>query len=96
MTEEKFCNPDQMDVFTFGRPPVCIEILTRISGLEFQFAFNNSAMTVWEGIAIRIIDSYKAFFALHILFTNSSFILLRLFTYSVLNLKNRIEFAQTI
>ena len=56
MTEEKFCNPDQMDVFTFGRPPVCIEILTRISGLEFQFAFNNSAMTVWEGIAIRIID----------------------------------------
>ena len=39
MTKEKFCNPQQMDVFTFGRPPVCIEILSKVSGLEFQFAY---------------------------------------------------------
>jgi hypothetical protein len=35
MTEERFCDPSNQDVFTFGSPPVCIEILTQVSGLNF-------------------------------------------------------------
>jgi hypothetical protein len=30
MTEEKFLNTTDYDVFTFGVPPVCIEILTKV------------------------------------------------------------------
>jgi predicted nucleotidyltransferase len=36
MTEEKFLASEHYDVFTFGRPPVCIDILTKVKGLEFD------------------------------------------------------------
>lgn len=39
MTEDKFLNQDFYDVFTFGRPPVSIDIITRIKGLDFDEAF---------------------------------------------------------
>lgn len=39
MTAEKFLKTADYDVFTFGRPPVCIEILTKVKGLTFQDAY---------------------------------------------------------
>ncbi|MBL7792411.1 MAG: hypothetical protein JNK77_08805 [Saprospiraceae bacterium] len=39
MTEDKFINPDFHDVFTYGRPPVCIDIITHIKGPDFEAAF---------------------------------------------------------
>jgi hypothetical protein len=39
MSLEKFLAPAHNDVFTFGRPPVSIDILTQISGLTFEIAF---------------------------------------------------------
>jgi len=33
---------DQMDVFSFGRTPVSIDILTEVKGLEFEEAFLNA------------------------------------------------------
>ena len=36
MTQERFLNDPNIDVFTFGRPPVCIDIITKLSGLEFN------------------------------------------------------------
>lgn len=56
MTEEKFLNITENDVFTFGRPPVCIDILTKVKGLEFNETFSNSANRIFSGVKIRIID----------------------------------------
>jgi hypothetical protein len=42
MTEDKFLAPDFYDVFTFGRPPVCIDIITHIKGLDFEEAAANA------------------------------------------------------
>jgi len=40
MTKERFLNQPHYDVFTFGRPPVCIDIITYVKGLHFQDAFS--------------------------------------------------------
>jgi hypothetical protein len=42
MTEEKFLATEHYDVFTFGRPPVCIDILTKVKGLDFDPCFSNA------------------------------------------------------
>ena len=39
MTQEKFLRSENYDVFTFGRPPVSIDILTQLKGLEFESVF---------------------------------------------------------
>jgi hypothetical protein len=56
MTFERFSNTASTDVYTFGRPPVCIEILTSISGLTFNSAYKNALRTNWEGVFVQIID----------------------------------------
>ena len=38
MTETKFLS-GETHVFTFGHPPVCIEILTNLKGVEFSEAY---------------------------------------------------------
>lgn len=42
MTLEKFLNIELYDVFTFGRPPVAIDIMTKVKGLEFSAALQKS------------------------------------------------------
>ncbi len=39
MTESNFLDNPSLDVFTFGRPPVAIDIITTIKGLQFQDAY---------------------------------------------------------
>lgn len=39
MTIDNFLNNPLIDVFTFGRPPVSIEILTNVKGLTFKDSF---------------------------------------------------------
>lgn len=39
MTLENFLDDSKFDVFTFGTPPVSIDIMTRVKGLEFEEAF---------------------------------------------------------
>ncbi len=56
MTEERFLKTGNYDVFTFGRPPVCIEILTAVNGLEFETAFTNSKVQLFDGVPVRMID----------------------------------------
>ena len=56
VTEEKFLNIATYDVFTFGRPPICIEILTKVKGLEFADAYGNSTMTKFDEVDVRMID----------------------------------------
>jgi hypothetical protein len=39
MTLENFLDDSKFDVFTFGTPPVSIDIMTQVKGLEFEEAF---------------------------------------------------------
>jgi hypothetical protein len=39
MTEEKFLDAESADVFSFGRPPVSTDILTKLKGVEFNDVF---------------------------------------------------------
>lgn len=56
MTEKKFLTTEQYDVFTFGRPPVCIEILTAVKGLTFKETYTNSSLQEFDNILVRMID----------------------------------------
>jgi hypothetical protein len=56
MTLERFLNTKENEVFTFGRPPVCIEILTKISGLEFDSTYSHTIKTDFFGVWANIID----------------------------------------
>jgi hypothetical protein len=56
MDETKFLNISTYDVFTFGRSPVCIEILTKVKGLEFVETYANSAFTTFDNVDVRMID----------------------------------------
>jgi hypothetical protein len=56
MTLERFLNTKENEVFTFGRPPVCIEILTKISGLEFDSTYSHAIRTDFYGVWANIID----------------------------------------
>jgi hypothetical protein len=46
MSEDSFLHQSQINVYTFGRPPVCIEILKEISGFTFDEIYNNALNTV--------------------------------------------------
>ena len=56
MTKEKFLNQDNYDVFTFGRPPISIDIMTNVKGLNFNRAFANSTLTEFDKVQVRMID----------------------------------------
>jgi predicted nucleotidyltransferase len=56
MTAEKFLDSEHYDVFTFGKPPVCIEILTAVKGLHFNDTYKNSSLIVFDGVEVRMID----------------------------------------
>jgi len=39
--DSRFLNTEAFDVFTFGRPPVSIELLTKVKGLVFNETFES-------------------------------------------------------
>lgn len=55
MTEQKFLNAGEVDVFSFGRPPVSIDIITKLKGVEFNEAFSQALTFNEEGLRIRFI-----------------------------------------
>ena len=55
MTEDNFLINSEITVFSFGRPPVSIEILKNISGLTFDEVYVNAIKTTIEEIPLRII-----------------------------------------
>ncbi|MDR3681904.1 MAG: nucleotidyltransferase [Flavipsychrobacter sp.] len=65
MTEERFLG-DVVDVFTFGRSPVSIDIMAKLKGLEFEDVFQKAQFFNEDGINIRfihlngLIDAKKA------------------------------------
>lgn len=55
MSEESFLHQNQINVYTFGRPPVCIEILKEISGFTFHEIYSNALNTIFEEIPMKVI-----------------------------------------
>lgn len=53
MTEETFLNYPDWDVFSFGRSPVEIDIMTAVKGLEFDSAFGKSRFYDDQGLQVR-------------------------------------------
>lgn len=55
MTESNFLLNNEMEVFSFGRSPVSIDIIKKITGISFVEVYENAIEDVFEGIPMRII-----------------------------------------
>jgi hypothetical protein len=55
ISEVNFLRNDDMDVFTYGTPPVCIEILKRVKGCDFDEAYKISKLFDENGLLIRFV-----------------------------------------
>lgn len=49
MTEKRFLDTSENEVFSFGRPPVSIDIITKIKGLKFDEALASAEWFNIEG-----------------------------------------------
>lgn len=55
MTEENFLSHPNWDVFTFGVPPVAIDVMVKVKGLVFQECFDKSVIFEDDDLKIRTI-----------------------------------------
>ncbi len=55
MTEENFLYHKNWDVFTFGVPPVAIDIMIKLKGLDFLTCFSNAVIFEDDGLSIRVL-----------------------------------------
>src|SRR5450755_670959 len=56
MTEDNFIKNPELNVFTFGRPPRSIDIMTDVKGLNFDETFKTSEIVDIENLKIRLIN----------------------------------------
>lgn len=55
MTEDNFLSHPEWDVFTFGVPPVAIDLMVKLRGLEFDQCFRQSVWFEDGDLKIRTI-----------------------------------------
>ena len=55
MTEDNFLSHPNWDVFTFGNPPVAIDIMVKVKGLDFSTCYVQSIIFEDEDLKIRTI-----------------------------------------
>ena len=55
MTAENFLDQSRFDVFTFGRSPAAIDIITDLKGLTFAEAWPAATVVTTEGVPVRLI-----------------------------------------
>lgn len=56
MTRENFLHKENFDVFTFGRPPVCIDIMTALKGLDFDDAYKKAIIDRVDEVFVKFIN----------------------------------------
>ena len=56
MTLENFLNISAYDVFRFGRPPLAIDLITNLKGVEFGTAWNGKEVSEFDGVKINYIN----------------------------------------
>lgn len=52
---EDFLSPEHLNVFSFGREPVAIDIMTAVKGLDFDTCYQHSGIFEDDGLQIRTI-----------------------------------------
>jgi hypothetical protein len=55
MSAENFLSRPDLDVFTFGRPPVAIDIITQLKGLDFPEAYAQAPEMEVNGLLVRLL-----------------------------------------
>lgn len=55
MTKENFMSHPVWDVFTFGIPPVAIDIIIKLEGFRFQEVYERSIIFYDDNLEIRVI-----------------------------------------
>jgi len=55
MTLDNFLSHPNWDVFTFGTPPVAIDLMVQVQGLDFEMAYQNSVLFEDDGLSVRTI-----------------------------------------
>ncbi len=55
MTEQNFLNAETTDVFSYGRPPVSIDIITELKGVQFDDAFSHAQIFNENELMIRFL-----------------------------------------
>jgi predicted nucleotidyltransferase len=55
MTEENFLHHPEWDVFTYGKPPSSIDIMTNVKGMSFEECFSKAVFFEEDGLEIRTI-----------------------------------------
>lgn len=55
MTKENFLNHPEWDLFKFGKPPVSIDIMIKVKGLEFDDCYNDAVCFYEDDLPIRTI-----------------------------------------
>ena len=56
ISKENFLNNDEIEVFTYGIPPVSIDVMKVVKGCNFEEAYLLSNVYNEEGLLIRFID----------------------------------------
>ena len=56
MTEENFLSHPEWDIFTFGEPPVAIDLMVKVTGLEFESCYQQSVLFEEGEFKIRTLD----------------------------------------
>jgi Nucleotidyltransferase of unknown function (DUF6036) len=56
MTLANFLNTARYDVFRFGRPPLAIDIITDLKGIDFETAWKGKVMNNFDGIDINYLN----------------------------------------
>ncbi len=54
-----FLDTQRVDVFSFGRPPVSIDVMTKVKGLDFESTFESSNIHKIDDLAVRVISIPK-------------------------------------
>lgn len=55
MTLDNFLSHPNWVVFTFGTPPVAIDLMVQVQGLDFEMAYENSVLFEDDGLSVRTI-----------------------------------------
>ncbi len=56
MTEDNFLNHPEWDVFSFGVPPVCIDIMVKVKGLIFDECFSEGQIFNDDDLEVRVLN----------------------------------------
>ena len=55
LTEDNFLNRNEVDVFTYGSPPVCLDIMKFVKGCNFEEAYQLSQIYLENNLPIRFL-----------------------------------------